>query len=495
MNIKKNYIYSMSYEILIMILPFITAPYISRVFGTEGTGIYAYTYSIATYFVMFARLGIMNYGNKIIAETKNDKEKLNKAFSSLYYMQALLALPMFIIYFIYIIIFIDNNRIIFIIQGIYVLTALFDINWLYFGLEQFKLTVTRNSIIRIFTVVLVILLVKDRNDLWIYTLIMCSGNLISELILWKFTGRYVKFVKINFKDVKKHFKPLIVLFIPVIALSVFKTMDKIMLGKMTDMNEVGLYQNSQQLLGFPQGIITALGTVMLPRMCSLVAEGSYNKSNIYMEKSMRFVSFLSCAIAFGIAGIAQEFVPMFFGNEFSECSKYVAYLSPTVILISWSYTIRAQYLIPMSLEKVYIKSTILAAILNFVINLILINKIGILGAIISTLVAEGFLAIYQSFKIRRKLDIFKYFKKNIFFLFSGISMYLVIRIIGSIMGASVLTILVEVSLGGVLYIALATLYLYFIREEIIVEGLIKISKLLKKKTIRGTLYEDKIHKE
>lgn len=495
MNIKKNYIYSMSYEILIMILPFITAPYISRVFGTEGTGVYAYTYSIATYFVMFARLGIMNYGNKIIAETKNDKEKLNRTFSSLYYMQAFLALVILIIYLIYIMVAIDNNKIIFIIQGIYVLTAIFDINWLYFGLEQFKLTVTRNSIIRILTVVLVLLFVKERSDLWIYTLIMCSGTLISELILWKFIGRYVKFVKVSFREVKNHFKPLIVLFIPVIALSIFKTMDKIMLGKITDMNEVGLYQNSQQLLGFPQGIITALGTVMLPRMCSLVAEGSYNKRNVYMEKSMTFVSFLSCAIAFGIAGISPEFVPMFFGNEFSECSKYVIYLSPTVILISWSYTIRAQYLIPMSLEKVYIKSTMWAAILNFTINLVLISKIGILGAIISTLIAEGFLAVYQSVKIRKKLDIYKYFKKNLFFLLLGIIMYFVIRIIGSIMGSSILTIVLEITLGGLLYIILATMYLYLIREEIIVDGLIKISKLLKKYANRGNLYENRINKE
>ena len=152
MSVKKNFIYNLSYQVLVMILPLITTPYISRVIGAEGVGIQSYTYSIANYFVLFAMLGVNNHGNRSIAMVRNDKEKLNRTFMSIYLIQVIMSILMIILYIIYIIFFAKSYKIIFIIQLIYIIGALFDINWFFFGMEQFKITVIRNTIIKLISV-------------------------------------------------------------------------------------------------------------------------------------------------------------------------------------------------------------------------------------------------------------------------------------------------------------------------------------------------------
>ena len=226
MSVKKNFIYNLSYQILIMILPLITTPYISRVIGAEGIGIQSYTYSIANYFVLFAMLGINNHGNRSIAMVKNNQEKLNKTFTSIYLIQAVMSIIMIVFYIIYIIFFVKSYKIIFVIQLSYIIGALFDINWFFFGMEQFKITVTRNTIIKLMSVMSIFIFVKSENDLYLYSLILALGTLISQLILWNFIGKYVKFTKVKFDDVKEHVIPMLVLFIPAISVSIYKIMDK-----------------------------------------------------------------------------------------------------------------------------------------------------------------------------------------------------------------------------------------------------------------------------
>ena len=135
--------YSMAYQVLIMVLPLITAPYLSRVVGAEGTGIYSYTYSIAQYFVYFAMLGISNYGNRSIAKVRENIGQRNYTFSSIYQLQILTSLVAIVIYLLYCFVFVHENRNISLLQGFFVLSAIFDISWLFWGMENFKVTVTR----------------------------------------------------------------------------------------------------------------------------------------------------------------------------------------------------------------------------------------------------------------------------------------------------------------------------------------------------------------
>ncbi len=141
-------------------------------------------------------------------------------------------------------------------------------------------------------------------DLWKYTLIMSAGTFFSQVYLWIYVKKEVKFVRVSINEVLKNIKPVLVLFIPVLAYSIYKVMDKIMLGDMSTYTQVGLYQNAEKIINVPMGIITALGTVMLPRMSNIIAKGEKGKTVLYIRTSIKLVTILCSAITFGLMGIA-----------------------------------------------------------------------------------------------------------------------------------------------------------------------------------------------
>ena len=368
-TIKENFIYNVAYQILLVLLPLVTAPYISRTLGATAIGVYSYTNSIAYYFLMIAMLGISNHGNRSVAAVRYDKEKLNRTFSSIYSLQAFTFTIAIIAYSLYIVFGVGQDRLIVALQLFYVISGLLDISWLFFGLEKFKLTVIRNLLIKFTTVLCMFIFVHTPDDLWKYTLIMSIGTLISQLYLWKYVKRYVKFVRVNLHDIFANIKPVLILFVPVLAYSIYKVMDKIMVGSMSTYEQVGFYQNAEKIVNIPMGIITALGTVMLPRMSNLISSGNKEKTQQYIRVSFKFVTVLCAAIGFGLMGVSHILAPVYLGNEFRECAPIIFMLSITVFFVAWANIIRTQYLIPNHYDKVYVVSTIIGAALNLIANL------------------------------------------------------------------------------------------------------------------------------
>ena len=165
-NPKENFIYNMIYHLFILIIPLITAPYLARVVGADGVGIYSYTYSIVYYFMLLTLLGVNNYGNRSIAKVRDNKEKLSKTFWSIYLFQLIMGFLMLIIYTEYLLLFLKNYKIYSIIEILFIISAMLDINWFFFGMEEFKKTITRNIIVKFGNVALIFLLVKSSNDLY-----------------------------------------------------------------------------------------------------------------------------------------------------------------------------------------------------------------------------------------------------------------------------------------------------------------------------------------
>lgn len=466
MSIKKNIVYNVTYQILILFLPLATTPYISRVIGAEGVGIYSYTYSIAYYFMLFAMLGLSNYGNRSIAAVRNDRIELSKTFFNIYGLQLVTTVTMVILYLLYIIFFVSDNLEIAYIQLLFIISTMLDINWFFFGLEQFKLTVVRNTIIKFLTVLSIFIFVKDINDLWIYTLIMALGTLLSQLILWPFIRGYIVWVRPTFKGIKSHFKSNLMLFIPVLAISIYKIMDKIMLGTLTSTTQVGYYENSEKIINIPISIISALGVVMLPRMTNLIATGDSESFKKYIEISLKLVMFIAIGSTVGLIAISPNFIPLFLGDEFTNCIMVVSLLSITVLFISWANVIRTQYLIPRKKDSIYIKSTLLGAGVNVIANLIFISRYGAVGAAIGTIFAEASVALYQTFKVRKEMDISKYFVNSSLYIIPAICMYLCIIALRNITENIMLTLLMQVILGGIAYVLLSGILLWFIDKDL-----------------------------
>lgn len=451
-SLKKNFLYNIIYQILILILPLITIPYVSRILGTNGIGLYSYTYSIIYYFIIFSMLGLNNYGNRTIAKIRDDREKLSKTFKEIHLMQIITTLIMLIFYGFFIIIYDHQYMIVFLVQSLYLISCFFDINWFFFGIEEFKLTVIRNIIIKFLSMICIFLFVKNSNDIIIYILILSGNSLLSQLVIWPFISNFVdKNVKIKFKDVIKHFIPNLKLFLPVIAVAIYKVMDKTMIGFLSSINEVGLYENAEKIINVPITIISALGTVMLPRMSNLYANNKNEESKDLINKSMSVIMFVAIPIMFGIISVSKPFSLLFFGNGFSKSGELMTLLSVTIVFLAWGNVIRTQYLIPKEMDKEFIISAFLGAIINFIMNIMLIPIYGSIGACYGTIAAEFIVVFYQTYKVKKFLPIMNYMKESSSYLVKSLIMFSIIIMVNYAAITDLSKLIIQIVIGSLVY--------------------------------------------
>lgn len=458
-SIKKNFIYNVIYQLLNIMLPLVTIPYVSRVLGADGIGEYSYTYSIVYYFMIFAMLGLNNYGSRTIAKTRDDRKRTSEVFKEIRVVQKITSVVMITLYLIYCYFISKKFYVVGFIQTIYLISCFLDINWFFFGMEKFNISVIRNIIIKFISLFLIFIFVKEINDVWIYTLILSGCTLVSQLILWPFVNRYIDNVKINFSNVKKHFLPCLKLLLPVIAVAIYKFMDKTMIGVLSNIREVGFYENAEKIINVPSAIIGALGTVMLPRMSNMYSNGRDKDALVLIDKSMSLSMFLCFPMMFGLIAVSESFSVLYFGPGFEKTGILICLLACTSIFVSWGNVIRTQYLIPKEMDKDYIISAFLGAIVNFVINLILIPKYHAAGACFGTIVAEFVVMFYQTYKVRRFIEIKKYVKNVFPFFMKAVLMFCVVYMISFIKMNVVYLIFIQICFGVFVYCLLNIKYI------------------------------------
>lgn len=270
-SITKNYLYNLAYQILIIFLPLITTPYVSRVLGAENIGIYGYTLSIVTYFVLFGALGISMYAQREIAYVQDNIKERSKIFWEINILRFITMSISIILYYIF---FVNGSRYQFyyFILILELISNCFEISWFFQGLEEFKRIVLRNIIVKLISFACIILFVKTKNDLSIYLFIYVSSNLLGNLSLWLYMPKYLEKVKIKELNIIKHLKPTLWLFIPQIAIQIYTVLDKTMIGNIIEnKSEVGYYEQAQKIIKLCLTIVTSLGTVMVPRMANTFA--------------------------------------------------------------------------------------------------------------------------------------------------------------------------------------------------------------------------------
>lgn len=464
-SLKKNLAYNVAYQILVIILPLITAPYVSRVLGADGLGTYSYIFSIVTYFGLFGMLGIANHGNRSVALVRDNRQKVSEAFSNTYIIQLCTTVIALLLYFLFIYCWFSGDKTIAYIESIIVLSYVLDITWFFFGLEQFAVTVTRNAIIKIATVVAIFIFVRSREDLWIYALIMSCGMLFSQIYLWLRIRKYADFCKPSWSQVKSNIKPVLMLFIPAIAYSIYKLLDKVMLGAMSSTSQVGLFDNAEKIINIPSSLITAFGTVMMPRITVLLGTGDEHRISYLNKISVRYFTLLVVGAAFGLAGICNVLAPVYFGSEFVGSAPIIAGLGFSLIFVTWANVIRTQYLIPNKLDKPYVISSVIGALANLAVNIILIPKFAGIGAMIGTIIAEFTVFFVQLILVRRSFPMSQYLQPVLFLFPIGMIMFAVVYWIGAYMGNTIITLIIQILVGGFLYLSGSMVYLKVIHDE------------------------------
>lgn len=457
-SVSKNYIYNTAFNILNVIIPLITAPFLARVLGREGVGEYSYYYSIITYTTLFAKLGLTNYGTRLLAAIRDDKKLFEQEFSRLYVMQMLATFIVMLLYLGYVLVFAENI-VLAGIFGFWLFFVIFDTDWVLFALEEFKSCATRNCIVKLISTCSIFILVRNVNDVWKYALITSLSYGIGYVFLWTKCKEYIHIRGIVPSDVAKHIKPCFVLMIPVISLSVYRTMDKVMLGSLSNMSQTGLYDYAEKLIYCLTSFISSLGTVMMPKMSNLFAKKDNKSITNYMEKSMIFVIFLASGMCFGISAIAENLIPILYGEEFIESIKLLRLLAVTLIFIAWGNVVRTQYVIPSKRDDIYIKSIVTGALVNLMINILLIPRFQAVGACIGTILAEFSVIVIQAIYLRKDLPYLRYIKNMTPFLLFGIFMYGVCQKIENILVLGIKTMIIQIIVGALIYIVLSCIYL------------------------------------
>ena len=480
-KIGSDFIFNFMFQTVKIIAPILTAPYVARIIGVEGVGAFAYTHSIAYNFVIFAMLGIKNFGNRSVAACHKNREERSQVFWNTYYVMLTASLLTIIVYLIYGTTMQGELKTITYIQLLYVFTSLFDIDWFFYGMHQFKQIAIRSTVIKIATVGLVFIFVRSINDLAIYTLIMAGGSLLATILLWPLALKQIDFVKPNLQRIVESLKPILVLFAPVIAISIYKVMAKIMLGALTDMAMVGYYENADKIIAVSIGIITSFGTIMMPRMSFLVASGETQKTETYIKKSMEGIMYVASLLAFGIIGVAPNFVKVFYGDKFVASTPLMAGLAITILFMGWANVIRTQYLIPAKKDGVYILSVSIAAVVSLVTNVLLIPLYGAIGAVVATVLAEFVVAFIQTIAVRKELQLLVYIKNSIFPIGTGGIMCFALRYLDKIVTPSSQMLVVEIVVGAFLFAILCVVYALIKKDSIPAYVFRKIKSRFQKK--------------
>lgn len=468
-SIAKNYIYNVLYEILAIIIPLITTPYLSRVLHAENIGIYSYTISIVTYFILFGSLGIAMYGKREIAYLQNDIEKRSKTFFEIFILKFIsLSISMMVFYFTFCMS--GEYSFYYKILLLEVFANLVDISWYFQGIEEFKRTVTRNIIVKFISTISIFIFIKTQNDLWKYFLIYVLSTLLGNLSLWLYIPKYVIKIKTNELSIKKHLKPTIMLFIPQIATQVYTVLDKTMIGSIiSDKSEVGFYEQAQKIIKLLLTLATSFGTVMMPRIASTFVNGTKDQIKKYLNNSFAFVTMISFPLMFGMISISSKFVPIFYGNGFEKVDILLCIISPIIVLIGLSNVIGVQYLLPTKQQNKYTLSVIVGAVVNFILNIILIKKYASIGASIATVLAELCVTMVQILLVRKQIKLKDIIKLSYKYFIASLIMFFISLTIGNYMNNNVLCIIIQIVISALLFFAI----LFVLKDKFFIDILDK----------------------
>ena len=479
-SIMKNYLYNLTYQILTLILPLITASYLARVLGARGNGIYIYTYTIVNYFVLFGSLGISMYGQREIAYVQDNKTKKKKIFIELVLFRFITIGIASIVYYLS-----------FMRQGEYsqyykilffeLIASAFDISWFFQGMEDFKKTVIRNIAVRLTSVVLIFLIVKQEADLNKYLAIYALADLIGNISLWFYLPKYFKGVKVKNINIKRQIPAIVLLFIPQVSNKIYNMLDTTMLGKIiADKAETGYYEQSQKIIRVLLTLVTSLGIVMVPRMANMFANGEKKQINDCMKKSFNFTYLLSFPIMFGLIAISRDFVPWFFGPGYEKVVILMNIITPIILLMGIANIIGTQYLLPTKRQKEFTISVLAGVIVNFILNFIMINLWKSIGACIATVLSQLVVDLMQLHYVKKEINLKYMLKLSYRYIFAGLIMFagcMLVRLVFT----GFICMVIQIIIGIVIYFGI----LIYFKDKFIYMLISKIRERVLSKLVRS----------
>ena len=479
-SIKKNFFMNVLMTLSTFIFPLITFPYVSRVLTPIGTGKVAMATSFVQYFVMFAQLGIPTYGIRAVAKVRDDREKLTKTVHELLLLSAATSVIAYIILFALIptIPKLATEKPLYYVMSATIFLNCIGIDWMYRGLEQYTYITVRSIIFKFIALVCMFLFIHDQSDYVIYGFISILASSMSYVLNFINARKFIDMKWLGNYDFKPHLKAVAIFFAMSVATTVYTNLDTVMLGFMTSDVDIGYYNAAIKIKTVLVSIVTSLGAVLLPRASYYVEQNKMKDFRTISTKALDFVLVASIPVTIFFIYFARQGVMLLSGSAYMGAIQPMQILMPTCILIGVTNILGIQMLVPLGRERAVLNSEILGAVVDLVLNFLLIPKYAASGAAIGTLVAEISVFIYQVVVL---WSVIKPMVKNLSYL--------------KILVATVLSLAATfwipalgfnnfytLAISGTLFFAIYLGYLYLRKEPIVLDAMNTIRNKVQERT-------------
>lgn len=413
----KDIFYNAIYQVFLIVLPLLTIPILSRRIGSTGLGIYGYVFSISQFLMTVIAVGMNPFRIRNIAKSRKDKKALSLQFWNIYFLQFLIGLSVSFLYIAYIYFFDVKYKNLYLIQLIFIVGLTLDISWFFQGIEEFSKVVIRNTVIKLSSVLLIILFVSTKDDLWIYVFITSITNFLGSLVFWLSIHGKVGKPLFNSNVFKQLWKPAFIILTPQLFMQVYTTLDKTIVGYFVDPTELSYYDQSQKIARIILAVLTSITIVMLPKISKAQAEGKSENILVYTKKSFDYTIIIAL-ILFSVVFInTKEFVPWFFGENFKPMTINML-ISCLIIVVSPIGGVFAnQFAIAIEKDKEYAYPMIIGAIVSIIGNVAFVPTYGAVAATIVLVVVELLVFFFRVFFVRKEIKISYFFGKNVVLFF------------------------------------------------------------------------------
>ena len=452
MKVIKNYLYNLSYQILTIILPIITVPYVTRIFTSEDLGNYGFYNSIVSYFSLFAMLGIGIYGTKQIAAARN----VSSTFWNIYAIQLTAGILALFVYVITLVSIPKMSGMVPIILGIVLLTKMIDISWLFTGKEDFKKITLRNTMVKVAGVISIFTFIKSSEDLYLYIFLIVIFDFLGQFVMWIPAKKFIKRPSFDTKIIKKNLHPIVLLFLPQVAISLYVVLDRTLLGLLGSYSDVGIYEQGQKLTSILLTVVSSLGAVMLPRVANLLSERKEKEAQNMVRFSFILYNLIIFPMIFGLIAINEIFVKLFLGQNFQDV-KYVLYIIVfNIMFIGWTNILGYQVLVVRNKNKEFMLSTTIPAIVSVAVNIAVIPFFGYIGASITSVVVEFLVFAIQWYYSRNIINKNLLFNKDLAkIICSSLVMFGVVMTCKMILGLDgIIGLIIYLAVGGISYLGM-----------------------------------------
>lgn len=447
-----NYLYNLSYEVLSLVLPIFSVPYVSRVLGAYELGKYYYVTAVVTYFGIFAVLGTVDYGQREIAKRQDNILERSKKFWNILVFRLFFISLAFILYIPIVFLSPEKYRLLYIINIISFMGWACDISWYFQGMENYKVTALKNGLVKIVATLSIFIFIRNRNDVWLYTFIYVFAGLLGNLTMVPYLRKSIVFIQVNIKHALKQFSSIIGLFLPVVAIQLYNSLDKIILGQFSTSQQVSYFSQVQIIINFCVIFVAAYGGVMTPHISYLYQKNERIMIEEYIQSAIRYVYMLAIPMVVGCLCIGDIFVPAFFGPKYKAAIPTL-YILACLIVVMGMGQLQGQFLIAINRQKYFSLATVSALVINFIIAVVLIVffNIGAAGTSFATVISEIVATCIEAFYLKDLSGFRSYFSFFIRYLAFSMSIMIPIFLIRVLFDNHLIIIILSLILGSICY--------------------------------------------